>query len=778
MKNRMKLLLGIVVALSLFMVSSCDDKSTKPNKVASPVFSPLTGSYNTFLQVEIESSTDGAEIRYSTDGSEPTELSSIYYEPITIINNTNFKARAFKDKYQPSAIVIAEYELVLATVATPTLSLAPGTYNFSQKVAIKCETANAQIRFTLDGNEPTNLSQLYQDSISVYSTTFIKARAFKTNFHDSEIISAEYVIDSLKVARPILNPAPGTYIEDQAISITCSMPGAEIRYTINGSEPTQISPRYYNPINITSQRTLQARAFKNNYLPSDIVGGEYEITHLFVSIPMFTPAPGTYSQDQTVSLRSYTPEAEIYYTLDGSEPTQSSPIYNNPILLTSTTTIKARAFKANHLPSQIMSARYQIDYPPVATPLFSPEPGFYDEEKLISLSCETAGAAIYYTLDGSQPTESSILYHNPFEITTTTSLKARAFKHKFLPSNIAAGEYELRVSKPTFSPNPGHYTQARTITISSSTSNATIYYTLDNNDPTESSLLYNNPLNIASTTTIKARAYKNNFPPSEIAVGNYIIEAYPPLYFALVEGGSFNNGAANITIGNFYICDHEVTQAEYTAVVGTNPSDFLGMSKPVEWVSWFDAVKYCNLRSINEGLTPCYSYNEEGTNPNNWSAGWDSNENHENLSCDFMASGYRLPTEMEWTYAAKGGNQTPATGYNQWAGTDNVSLLPNYAWYLANNNNDGTKAVKTKLPNQLGIWDMSGNVHEWCWDILGNYSSEDQSNPHGALSGTKRVLRGGGWNAPAENCTVNNRGNSFPANYYDDVGFRVVRRAD
>ncbi len=230
-----------------------------------------------------------------------------------------------------------------------------------------------------------------------------------------------------------------------------------------------------------------------------------------------------------------------------------------------------------------------------------------------------------------------------------------------------------------------------------------------------------------------------------------------------ITGGTFNNGTADVTLSDFYMSKNEVTQAEYEAVIGSNPAnDYgVGIDYPVYYVTWYNAVEYCNTRSLQEGLTPCYDTSD-----------W---------SCDFTANGYRLPTEMEWMYAAKGGNQEPASGYNQYSGTNIESELTNYAWYSTNNGSYGTpqygtKVVGTKLPNQLGLYDMSGNVWEWCNDWNGSYSSSAQTNPTGPSSGYYRILGGGCWFYGSSGCRVANRGYHDPAFNFYDIGFRIVRK--
>ena len=238
-----------------------------------------------------------------------------------------------------------------------------------------------------------------------------------------------------------------------------------------------------------------------------------------------------------------------------------------------------------------------------------------------------------------------------------------------------------------------------------------------------------------------------------------------------VEGGTFNpTDTYTVTLSSFYIGKFEVTQAEYQVVMGTNPSYFGGNpERPVERVSWYNTIEYCNRLSMMEDLTPAYSYSTYGTNPDNWPAGWNSSDsNHTNVSCNWSANGYRLPTEMEWMFAAIGGNQSQDYSYS---GSDNIDEV---AWYIDNSGSQ-THDVGTKAPNELLTFDMSGNVREWCWDIYGIYPSGSYTNPTGPLSGQVRVLRGGCCGSNSEECTVTNRDFIFPLSAGGTGGFRVSR---
>ena len=246
---------------------------------------------------------------------------------------------------------------------------------------------------------------------------------------------------------------------------------------------------------------------------------------------------------------------------------------------------------------------------------------------------------------------------------------------------------------------------------------------------------------------------------------------------ALIEGGTFTMGSPEsepereadevqhqATVGGFYISTTEVSQAEYSALMGENPSDRQGDTLPVENVTWYDAIEYCNALSEAEGFTPCYTVSGD------------------TVTWDRSANGYRLPTEAEWEYACRAGSDTPFN-FGDYVNDDDANCYNAYGY---NNDASGvwvngylerTVDVNEYAPNGYGLYNMHGNVAEWVWDWYSEYDQTAADDPTGPESGNYKVARGGGWNDMPKHIRSAYR-SAYPADApLYSIGFRVVRNS-
>ncbi|MDD2229907.1 MAG: SUMF1/EgtB/PvdO family nonheme iron enzyme [Candidatus Cloacimonetes bacterium] len=222
-----------------------------------------------------------------------------------------------------------------------------------------------------------------------------------------------------------------------------------------------------------------------------------------------------------------------------------------------------------------------------------------------------------------------------------------------------------------------------------------------------------------------------------------------------------------VSLSPFLIGATEVSQELWQSVMHSNPSVRTEFQQPVTNVSWYEALEFCNCLSLREGLTPCYKITKDFPDANNTS---EYDTLRYSVFCTWSATGYRLPTEAEWEYAARCGDSNNRL---QFSGGNKLSEV---GW-CATNSNNRTKNVAQKKANQFGLYDMSGNVLEWCWDYHGAYNSEPEENPTGVKSGLYRVIRGGSWMSDADACTSTARGGNAAHASAKDIGFRLVRSA-
>ena len=269
----------------------------------------------------------------------------------------------------------------------------------------------------------------------------------------------------------------------------------------------------------------------------------------------------------------------------------------------------------------------------------------------------------------------------------------------------------------------------------------------------------------------------------------------------LIKGGTFTMGsprnsvmakneerpAHSVTLGDFYLGVYEINQGQYYEITGLQPSKVLTSSEnktpqgwmtlPVDTVSWYDALVFCNKLSIQEDFNPVYKI-DDSTDPNDWgdvprnkiSKTWDS------VEIVAGANGFRLPTEAEWEYAARGGAGTPNDNLTMWF--KNKPEIQRYyekiAWIHSNSDNKSHE-VGSMPPNELGLYDIAGNAMEWCWDWYALYKADPLENPKGPPTGDERIIRGGAWSYDTEYCRPTYRHKLEPWKQLVNLGFRVAR---
>ncbi len=469
-----------------------------------PTITPNSGDLIDSATVNIKTEITGEHvtIRYTINGSTPNLNSTLFTQPFTITDSIYIKAIVFVDSVAVTEVATANiYVTQRKNIPPLEVLISQPTGNYTVQTFVILSTVGTdlnEIRYTLDGSNPTKNSTFYTGSpIFVNESLTIKAKAF------NKLVVSEIATSVITIIGPPVTISPnGGVIDGQtAVNLTTQFREGVIYYTIDGSIPTSASAVYSNPINVVSNTTINAIGIVNNKISA--VATATFITSSLQNV-LINPNGGAFVDNVDVSLSSGLPNATIYYTLNDETPTANSTLYTNqPIKIENTRKIKSVAI-VNGLIGNVSEALFTITGPNV---VILPASGIQTDVFNCTLA-SVNGAAIYYTLDGKTPTSASTLYIAPISISSyTTQIKAIAIRNQ----NVGeVSEVNYTITKPTLTITPNGATAQKEVSVSiaSSLPNSVIYYTLDGTIPTASSSVYTIPLKLKSNVTLKTYAVK------------------------------------------------------------------------------------------------------------------------------------------------------------------------------------------------------------------------------------------------------------------------------
>ena len=718
--------------------------------VVTPIASVAAGKYDKVKSVVLTTTTPGATIYYTLDGTTPPTSSTLYTVPINIGATTTLKAVAIKEGMNDSAILTAAYTFEIGMVSIPA-----GTFTMGSP--------------TTEAGRGTNETQ---------HSVFVSA--FKMGKY--EVTQAQY--------QAVMGDNPSGF--------NGSTGKEPADGEIQGNRPVE-QVRWYNAI-----------AFCNKLSMKEGLDSVYSINgstnpSVWGDIPTSNNATwNTAVMDKSKNGYRLPTEAEWEYACRAGTTTT----FNNGVNDPADTSVGDVAWYGNATNAATGNSASKTHEVGLKTPNAW---GLYDMHGNVFEWCWDWFDTNYYTNSpaanplGASSGTVRVLRGGSFDRFPGNDLRSARRGTGFDPGN-GASAFGFRVARsvgslpsvpaaatPTVNITAGTYNTAQIVTLTTTTTEAKIYYTLDGTNPPTSSMLYTDPINIMATTTLKAVAVKNGMNDSAILTVAYTISTIP-VEMVQISGGTFTMGSPNsepsreahegpqhrVTLSGFSMSKYQVTQAQYQSVMGNNPSYFHGgtgrepvngevqLNRPVEQVIWYDALVFCNKLSIAEGLTPAYSINGS-TDPAVWGAVPTTNNAIWNAAAIVAGStGYRLPTEAQWEYACRAGT---TTAYNT---GDTIS--DNTGWYTVNSG-DKSHQAGLKPANAWGLYDMHGNTWDWCWDWynVSYYTSEAQTNPLGPESGNNRLVRGGGWNTTNIRSRSAYRNSITPITRLNNVGFRLVR---
>jgi alpha-tubulin suppressor-like RCC1 family protein len=392
-----------------------------------------------------------------------------------------------------------------------------------------------------------------------------------------------------RVATPTFNPASGTFNADKPVVIAVDTVGATIHYTQNGADPTESDPTVASggSVTVTYSQTLKAKAWKTG-MPAGEVGIATIVMQ--VATPTTSPAAGTYTTAQNVTMSTTTPGATLRYTTDGTDPTETSTAYTGAINVAHTTTFRIAGFKSGWTTSSIKVVTYTMNFGTLAAPTITPAGGAYTGSVSVSMSSTQSGATIRYTTNNTAPTTSSTIYAGALTVSTTTTVRAKAFHPDYTASSETSPvpTYTMTTATPTLGTASGAYAPGSTVTITGGLASDTLRMTIDGSDPTTTS-----PQTVSGTTiflgnfTLKVKAWRTGAADSAIASAAYSVNA--PL-----GPGSASAGGTHSVIA---------TPDGRVMAWGENSSSQLGNESTVDKTTPFTLNSLTGVTAVSAGIT-------------------------------------------------------------------------------------------------------------------------------------------------------------------------------
>jgi len=396
-------------------------------------------------------------------------------------------------------------------------SVPGGIYTSGQSLTISGVPDNVTLYYTTDGSTPDNTDTTYTGTINITENTTVKIIGYtdQTGWDPSDVITTTYEFEVDETAWSFSVPG-GTYSSEQSLTISGVPDNVTLYYTTDGSAPDETDTTYTGTINIDENTTLKIIGYKDGWTTSDVITTTYEFE---VDETAWSPSVpgGTYSAPQSITISDIQNGVTIYYTTDGSTPDETDTAYNGtPISITETTTLKLIGYKGGWGTSDVLSVTYTI-VTEAAEPSFDPPGATYNMEQTVTMTTTTPGATIYYTTDGTNPTDEDTEYSGPITIDENTALRAIAYADGYDPSDVHYEYYHLKVLSPTLDPAFGSYGSRQLMTLTPVTDGSTAYHNIGGGFPLSSV----SPVAINQTYVVSYRADKVNWGPSDTLSGTY-----------------------------------------------------------------------------------------------------------------------------------------------------------------------------------------------------------------------------------------------------------------